>query len=411
MKPIYLKPSKKILIASSLDIWSMDKNKGATSLWRTLESYANHGFDVTFLTSGKAPKNNLNKKIKIKKFPRSWLTAFFNIRKFGFFARSLWWFYFQIVCIFQGWKIARKEGIDVFYGYESHGVFATKVLSTIFKKPLVSRFQGTILSKYLTGRHLLWRFRNWWHVLALKTSSDLIVMTNDGTRGDEVLNLLGADMSKVRFWINGIDKSVFKPDRPSVKLKNKLSISTDQKILLTVSRLEKWKRVDRTIKSMPLLLQKFPNTKVIIVGDGSERKKLEKMVEDLNLSKNVIFAGAVSQNQLPKYYNVADIFISMYDISNVGNPLFEALSCGKCIVAFDVGDTNKFIISGTNGILVKRPSPEEIAAKLTDLFANESRIKHLGQNAKKSADQNLWSWEKRMYAELKEAEKLLSLSV
>ncbi|HEX7455997.1 MAG TPA: glycosyltransferase family 4 protein [Candidatus Nanoarchaeia archaeon] len=405
---------KKILIISALDVWSIGKNVGAQSLWRTLEGYVNVGWGVIFITGSKGaqgkPVNNEEfpfKQLKIVRFDCKLLKKLSNLRKIGFFATSLWWFYFQLQSIFKGILIARKEKIDVFYGYEVDGVIAAKVLSIIFKKPVVSRFQGTLLSRYLSSDERLWKLKFWWHVLALKTKTDLLIMANDGTRGDLVLKKLGAGMSKVKFWVNGVDKDLFNGRPDNFQLRKKLKFSSKDKILLSVSRLERWKRVDRTIRALPHILEKIPSVKFVVIGEGSDRKYLEETAKKFGVEKDVIFLGGIPHNKLGDYYNVADIFVSMYDISNVGNPLLEAMSSGKCVVALDVGDTNKFILTEENGVLVKKPSPEELTGVLTKLFNDEDKRRRLGYNAKRFADKHIWSWQQRLESEVNEVQNLL----
>jgi glycosyltransferase involved in cell wall biosynthesis len=405
---------KRIMILSSLDVWSLGQNTGAQSLWKTLEGYAKYGWDVVFITGNKNSQSGFddNEKliksgIKIDRFDLRALKKLFKIKIIGFFARSVWWIYFQIQSVLRGVSMAKKEKVDVFYGYEVDGVVAAKILSLIFRKPMVSRFQGTRLSQYLDGGNRFWKLRYWWHILALKTKTDLLVMTNDGTRGDVVLRNLNADMSKVKFWINGTDESLMGYKTDTKNLRKSLGILPDDKIMLSVSRLERWKRIDRTLRALPLILREFPKIKYLIIGEGSERESLENIVKKLGISRVVVFGGGVPRGNLVGYYNLADIFVSMYDISNVGNPLIEAMSFGKCVVTYDVGGTNRFVIDGENGILVKDPSPKKLAELLIELLNSEEKRRTLGKMAKQFAEKNFWSWGDRINTEIEEVKKLL----
>jgi glycosyltransferase involved in cell wall biosynthesis len=404
------KRKRKILLISALDIWSLGGKAGAQSLWKTLDGYQDYGWEVIFLTSNKdrgRDKKLVDKKIKIIRFDFQILKKLFRIKIIEFLARNLWWVYFQTAAFLLGFKVARKERVEVFYGYEVYGAMTAKILSWIFKKPVVSRFQGTLLSKYLDGGWR-WRLRYWWHILALKTKVDLLIMTNDGTRGDLVLRNLSADMSKVKFWVNGVDKSIFNQKNDGMGLREDLNIPHNCRILLSVSRLEKWKRVDRIIKALPLVLNKMPDVKLLIVGEGNDKKFLEGLVRKLGVGKSVLFLGTVPHDFLGKYYDIADIFVSMYDISNVGNPLLEAMSCGKCVVSLDVGDTNKFVMDGRTGVLIKIPSEKEISEVILKLLNDKDKMNYLGKGAKNFADKNIWTWEKRIDSELKEVRKLLN---
>lgn len=400
---------KKILIISNLAIWSMGPNKGASSFWQTIQSYTNNGWKV-FLISGCDTLEynviNTNSNIELIQFDAKLLKRLFGIRKLGFFAKLLWWIYLQSKAFVVAVLIMRKEKIDVFYGYELMGVPAAKLLSVLYKKPVISRFQGTILCPWIDKP--FWKLRFWEHVLALTIPTDLLIMTNDGTRGDRVLDALRVNPEKVRFWLNGVDLPKSVGDIEKKKLKEKLGIKEDDKILLTISRLVGWKKVDRTIKAMPAIIKKYPKTKLLIVGEGPERKCLIKMVSDLKLEDCVLFTGAVSRDELSTYYNIADIFISLYDLSNVGNPLLEAMSYGKCIVTLDVGDTKEFIKHDYNGILIKSDGLGNLADYVVELLKDNGKCERLGKNAKKFAEESFWTWQERMDAEENEIKHILN---
>lgn len=391
---------KKILVISALDIWSMGQKKGAPSLWRTIKNFADHGWKIFFLTGNKKKDSvyKVHPNIKIVRFNSSWL----NIN--AFFVKSIWWLYFQILAFFIGYKISRKEKIDFFYGYEVQGIPVSKVLAKIFKKPIISRFQGTKLSAHLKKK--FWKIKYWDEIFAMKIPTDLLIMANDGTMGDKVLRKINAKTKKVKFWLNGVDKNIYIPNFDKNKFKKELKIEENKKILLAVSRLERWKRVDRIIKAMPKVKKAYPEIKLLIIGDGKEKENLEKLAKELKVDSEIRFLGALPHDELKKYYNLADIFISTYDISNVGNPLLEALSCGRCIITLDIGDTNKFIYNEENGILVKLNKLNILPDIIIKLLKDDEKRKRLEENAKEFAKNKLWTWEERMEAEFREVKNI-----
>ena len=391
---------KQILIISALDIWSMGRGKGAPSLWQTLKGYADNGWKVFFITANRDEKSlhDIYKNIEIIRFDTRWA------RKNRYLRKTVFWLYFQIRSFIEGCKIAKRAKIDVFYGYEIHGVPIAKILSKIFHGVLISRFQGTKLSFHLKDK--FWRIKYWDDILSLKTHTDLLIMTNDGTQGDRVLSKLNVDREKVRFWLNGVDKNIHIPNFDKDKFKNSVGIRKNERVLLTVSRLEKWKRVDRIIKAMPETVEDYPCVKLLIIGEGEERKSLEKLASDLQLEKYIKFLGALPHNELKNYYNLGDIFISMYDISNVGNPLLEAMSCGKCIVTLNTGDTNRFVHNSENGVLLEPNELSKLPKTIVELLKNDEERKRLGADARKFGSENFWTWAERMKAEITEAESL-----
>jgi len=398
---------KSILFITALDLWSMGKNKGAPSLWQTIQGYARHDWIVYFLTSGKSDMSgeNLPSNIRIISIGNIWFQRALKRKRLSFFIRPLWWLSFRMKMYRQASQIAKSEEIDLFYGYEIYGTPVARRLSRKFGKPCISRFQGTILAQKF--KNPLWKIRHWHHYIGLKVPADLFIMTDDGTQGDKVLSCLGVDRSKVRFWMNGVNKEIFNPNFNTAEFKKSLHIPEQTKILLSVSRLVRWKRVDRIIKAMSQITSSFPNTILLIVGDGPERNKLEKLSRDLSLRDRIVFIGSLPHPETIHFINAADIFTSLYELSNVGNPLLEAMICGKCIVTLNNGDTAKYITNQKTGILLEENNPDELPPIITRLLEDNTFRERLGKNAREFALKHFWTWDERMDAEIEEAEKLL----
>lgn len=399
---------RSILFISALDFWSMGKGKGGPALWQTLTGYANHGWKVYFITGNLYQENNLDCKlnnINVFRFDVFWLKRLMKIKKIGFFAKIIWWILFQALAFTKALRVHRQNNIDVVYGYEIYGVPVAKLLSKIWKVPAVSRFQGTSLGVAWMQKKF-WKLRAWEHVLAFKIPTDLTIMTNDGTQGDKVLQKLNIDSNQVKFWMNGVNWGSFKNNISKAIAKKDLKIEAKY-VLLTLSRLVSWKCVDRGINALPELVNNFSDIQLIIVGDGAERKKLEQLCNKLGIKQYVYFEGAVPHDKVPKYLAAADIFLSFYDWSNVGNPLLEAMMAGKCIVTLNNGDTGRFIQNSYNGVLLEYKDLPKLSQVIKELLEDEVRRNYLGANARKFAEEHFWSWEERIEAEIKEVTSLV----
>ena len=180
-----------------------------------------------------------------------------------------------------------------------------------------------------------------------------------------------------------------------------------QHVLLTVSRLAGWKCVDRSIQALPNVLRRFSSTILIVVGDGPERERLERLALEVGVRDHVRFEGAVPHSEIPKYLAAADIFLSFYDLSNVGNPLLEAMMAGKCIITLNNGDTARFVKDGDNGILLEYSELVQLPDVIVRLLADSEEKNRLGANARRFAEKNFWDWEERMDKEIEDVEALL----
>jgi glycosyltransferase involved in cell wall biosynthesis len=185
--------------------------------------------------------------------------------------------------------------------------------------------------------------------------------------------------------------------------------------MLTASRLAAWKRVDRAIRAMQRIAAWVPGALLLVAGDGEERARLQALASELRVEGNVRFAGAVPQPDVLRYMHAADVFLAVADLSNVGNPLLEAMACGMCIVAVDAGDTRDLIIDGRTGRLVDntqrsgfvKPLEERLADLLVQLAGDPAQRARLAADAAAFARQHFWTWDQRMAAEVSAVEALV----
>ncbi len=312
-----------------------------------------------------------------------------------------------------------REPFDLIYGYEVHGVLAARLLRRRgFRLPLVARFQGTVMHPALSDRMLY--FRRYEEALALKTRAELYVMTDDGTRGDEVLTRLNPhSRGRTKFWRNGLDLDHLHPASVEEReaARRDLGIDGGAFVMMTASRLATWKRVDQAVRALPRVRAWAPNAMLLVVGDGEERARLEALARSIGVSDVVRFAGAVPQREVARYMHAADVFLAVADLSNVGNPLLEAMTCGMCIVAVDAGDTRKLIVDDLTGRLVDssqrsgfvKPLEERLADLLVALASGDVMRARLGEAAASYAREHFRTWEQRMADEVEAVSALVRI--
>lgn len=305
-------------------------------------------------------------------------------------------------------RILREQHFDVIYGYEIHGVLAVRLLRLMGfakKMPVVSRFQGTWLTEIIKNKHWARFLANIDHVIAIRSPCDLCIMTDDGTRGDFALTHLKSPATQRRFWTNGTDiqkKLDGAEERRALGISNTL-------MLVSVSRLEAWKRVDRNLAIARELKSRRTDFVYFVVGDGAEKAALQRLVGEYGLDKHVRFVGALPHSEVARYLSAADVFLSMYDLSNVGNPLLEAIRAGKVIATLNNGDTGSWITHQVNGLIYSpdKFQPEEIARDICELHGCENLRSRLLEGVKELEARRLWTWEERMEAEIQEVGRLV----
>ena len=166
---------------------------------------------------------------------------------------------------------------------------------------------------------------------------------------------------------NCVDLERFKPLHRDVSLVERYGLQSN-KVILTVGRLasdERYKGFDQVIELMPQLINRFPNLKYLIVGDGSDRRRLEEKVEALGLSDRVIFTGYVPKSEQVAHYNLADVYVMPSTGEGFGIVLLEAVACGVPVVGSRVDGSREALLDGQLGRLVDPGNPLALLDALT----------------------------------------------
>ncbi len=167
-------------------------------------------------------------------------------------------------------------------------------------------------------------------------------------------------------------------------LKKSLNINKDDKVLLFLGRVAEEKSIDVILNSMPNVFASVPNAKLLIVGDGPSKLALEELAKKLNIDDKVIFTGVAPRSDVPKYYNIADVFVNASVTETQGLTFIEAMASSTPIVARYAPNLSEFIVSGENGILVKHE--KDFANTVISLLNNEQLMQKLAKNGFKTAN-------------------------
>ncbi len=391
---------KKILFLMALNFWSISTGKGAPSLFKTVNGYVQAGWDVHVLMReenpnfGSSPEN-----LHIHKFEYPLLRKLAKKRHISTIAQQIGYILSQYRFRREGARIIQAEGIDILYAYEVDGVPAAQWLSRRFRLPFVTRFMGTVLADKLHSLKYKTILRH--HFKALRTAADLTIMTNDGTQGKWVLEQLGNQSKDIRFWINGVNR-IDLSGYDAEQVRQMLGVPHGAKTLLCVSRLVGWKRLDRSLRAFHRLLSSnSDDLRLVIVGDGEMRSDLERLANELGIAGKTIFTGGLPQAKVYSIMKFSDIFLSLYDLSNMGNPLFEAMRVGKPIVTLNNGDTSTIIEHNSNGLLLEPDSTiETISNHIRLLLDDQELASRLARQAASSAEQIFRTWDERIAEEV-----------
>jgi len=203
-------------------------------------------------------------------------------------------------------------------------------------------------------------------------SADLICATSK-TIKDYIVPVTKKTVNIIPF---GVDINKFKP-QPVISLFEK-----DSLVIGSVKPLESLYNCDILIKSFAVLEKKYSYLKLLIVGDGSEKKNLGQLVTDLNISDKVVFMGRVPFAQISNYFNMIDILANLSEYESFGVSVIEAMACQKPVVVTDTGGLKDLVQDESVGLKVPVGDVEATSGALERLVLNKEMCKTMGENAR-----------------------------
>ena len=175
---------------------------------------------------------------------------------------------------------------------------------------------------------------------------------------------------------NGVDLSNFKPGKPSDNFCHKYGISRDIPTVLYVGRVDPEKKVGLIIEAFAQICDKLPTAEMVIVGDGVDKARLEKLAFDLGLSNRIKFLGRIFPPELYEAYKAGDVFVTASEVETQGIVLIEAAATGLPLIAVNKGAVAEICVNKKNGFLCEPGDKNGISeAILTVLSDKELRNK------------------------------------
>ena len=173
----------------------------------------------------------------------------------------------------------------------------------------------------------------------------------------------------------GINTSNFRKDNFSpeeiLELRATLGLEADTPVIISIGRIAKEKSIDVVIAALPKLIEKLPDLKMVIVGEGNEIENLGKFAESIGVGDHVMFTGGKPWDEIGKYYQLGNVFCSASVSETQGLTFAEAMAAGVPVVAKKDECIENIITNNATGMLFE--SDEE----LPDLLYRVLTDKHL----------------------------------
>jgi len=263
-------------------------------------------------------------------------------------------------------KVLRKQDISLVHGHgyksNSYGYFAANGVGLPF-----------VATCHLwTGASPAIRFYEFLDSLILRRAHKVVGVS------DAISNTLrksGLSPEKVSTIHNGTDFSLFGDASPTLRK----DLGIEETILVgSVGRLEEQKGLEYFLRAAREVLSEFPKTLFLVVGEGSQRSKLERLIHELGLRTSVLLVG--QRSDMPGVYASLDLFVLASMDEGMPMTILEALALRKPVIATAVGAVEKLVIPEETGLLVQPRDVPALRDAMLRCLRNPSFAQTLGKN-------------------------------
>jgi len=193
----------------------------------------------------------------------------------------------------------------------------------------------------------------------------------------------------------GVDLDLFRPqDKEAARRALGPPLAGAERIILFVGRIEPLKGIDILINAAAQLGEESDFHVLIVGGDKRSQQQvshLQELASDLGIGERVCFLGAVDHEQLPLYYNAADVCVVPSFYESFGLVALEAMACGTPVVASRVGGLTGTVRDGETGYLISWRCPEPFAERLELLLGNDALRRRFGEAAREVVERYRWA--------------------
>jgi glycosyltransferase involved in cell wall biosynthesis len=198
---------------------------------------------------------------------------------------------------------------------------------------------------------------------------DAVISISDLTTR-RFLGWVGVDEAKVFLLPNAVEQQLYGVGEKNPDLLQRYGL-TGKTVLLTLTRLwdtDKYKGIDEVMELLPALAERIPEIAYLVVGEGSDRPRLEAKARSLGIGDRVVFAGFIPESEKTEHYRLADAYVMPGWGEGFGFVYLEALACGIPALGSKLDGSREALRDGDLGILVDPHNREELWQGLLEVL-------------------------------------------
>lgn len=291
-------------------------------------------------------------------------------------------------------NIIKKWNLDVIHSHTEFGVgtFA-RIISKQLNIPLVHTYHTMYEDyvHYITRGYFDKSSKKIVEYLTLfycdKTANELIVPTKktydlfkNKYEVDKNIHIIPTGIEIERFYKENVDK------KKVTSLKKDLTILKDDFVIVFVGRIAQEKNVVFLLEAQKEINKKYDNIKLIIIGDGPDIEDYKKLVKKYKITENVIFTGKVPWEEVPCYYQLADVFATASTTETQGLTVIEAMAGGVAPLCIDDESFRNVVVDDLNGHIFK--NKKEYIKDVYELYNDSVKLENLSKQARLNAERH-----------------------
>jgi len=294
-------------------------------------------------------------------------------------------FFRDIRTLWQLYRLFHREKPDIVHTHTAKAGTVGRIAARMAGVPvIIHTFHGHVLHGYF-GTLKTAFFRNVERLLA--RFCHRIVAVSEQCRRDLLAYGIGQP-DTLRTIPLGLELDRFAIPIPGAReeLRNRYGIPHDAFVVGMIARMVPIKRHEDLLRAIPLVLQDYPDTYFLIVGDGECRQKLDALAKELNITHRCLFAGF--HRDQARIYQTVDLVVLTSGNEGLPVAIIEALSSGVPVVATRVGGVPELIEDGITGFIVEPYDIESIAGGLKKAVSQPDRTRAMGGLAQEKTLRN-----------------------
>jgi glycosyltransferase involved in cell wall biosynthesis len=259
-------------------------------------------------------------------------------------------------------QLLRRERPDIVHTHLVHGDVYGLIGAIACSGRLVS-------TKHNDDRFRTGSFRHLEQLLTRRAARVLCITASLARFNVDVVGLPPAKVQVVHYGLDAPPDAWGEADTSIV--------APDRRVLLAVSRLTEQKGLDVMVRALPAILDVVPEATLVVLGEGPDRGRLERLARELDVAAQVCLPGRTGD--VAAWLRRSEIFVHPARWEGFGLVLLEAMHAGRAIVASRVSSIPEIVVDGETGLLVEPDDPRALATAVLELLGDPARSSDFGQ--------------------------------